>query len=141
MSWAASRSRLIEQHFLDNGIGLRRRDAHLGVSAHLRWRGKVPQEPRHHTHHGNRCHAAQLAGRTRDTDPILCTRSERPLIRDAIEQMVAKHAAAAARSNSALTLTKHISPDTLRHTAAVGSAARRCRPVGDRALARPQQKC
>ena len=53
-----------------------------------------------------------------DTDPIFCTRSGRPLSRDAIEHLVTKHAATAARTSPTLS-TKHVSPHVLRHSAAM----------------------
>jgi integrase/recombinase XerD len=52
------------------------------------------------------------------TDPIFYTRSGRPPSRDAIEHLVTKHAVTAARNTPTL-LTKHVSPHTLRHSAAM----------------------
>lgn len=101
-------------------IGLRRQDAHLGAGQHLRCYGKG----RKHratpltttTAAALRIWLAERAGT--DTDPIFCTRSGRPLSRDAVERPVTKHATTAARTHPAL-LTKHVSPHVLRHSAAM----------------------
>jgi integrase/recombinase XerD len=51
-------------------------------------------------------------------DPLFPTRQGRPLSRDAIELLLAKHAAAAARDRPSLK-SKHVTPHTLRHTNAM----------------------
>lgn len=101
-------------------IGLRRQNAHLGAGAHLRCHGKgCKNRVTPLTAVTVAALRNSLAERAvDDADPIFTTRSGRPLRRDAIEQLVAKHAATAARSNSALA-AKHVSPHTLRHSAAI----------------------
>jgi len=56
--------------------------------------------------------------RGQDSDPLFCSRRGGPLSRDAVERLVTKHAAAAARTCPALQ-AKKISPHVLRHTAAM----------------------
>jgi integrase/recombinase XerD len=52
------------------------------------------------------------------TDPLFCTRRGSPLSRDAVEQLLAKHVAAAASRCPSLQ-SKHVSPHTMRHSAAM----------------------
>jgi integrase/recombinase XerD len=58
------------------------------------------------------------ASRPADTDPLFATRHGTPLSHDAIARLVAKHTATAARSCPTLQ-DKHVTPHTLRHTAAM----------------------
>jgi site-specific recombinase XerD len=125
-TWAGRRDHALLQIATQTGlriselIGLRRQDAHLGAGAHLRCHGKgrknrvTPLTTASVATLGN--WLAERGGA--DTDPIFCTRPGRPLSRDAIEQLVAKHAATAARSNPT-SVAKHVSPHTLRHSAAM----------------------
>lgn len=125
-SWAGRRDHALLQVATQTGlrvselIGLRRQDAHLGAGAHLRCHGKGRK---------NRVTPLTTASVATlrnwlaerggvDIDPIFCTRPGHPLSRDAIEQLVAKHAATAARSNPS-SAAKHVSPHTLRHSAAM----------------------
>ncbi|MCA1678926.1 MAG: site-specific integrase [Actinobacteria bacterium] len=99
---------------------LRVRDTALSTGAHVRCRGKGRKE---------RCTTL-----TRETvavlrqwlkerqgqpdDPLFPTRQGRPLSRDAVELLVAKHAAAAAAACPSLK-TKRVTPHVLRHTNAM----------------------
>ena len=95
-------------------------DIQLGVGAHVSCRGKGRKD---------RCtpltaHTAATlttwhAGRRpAGTDPLFTTRRGTPLSHDAVSQLVAKHTATAARTCPSLQ-TKHVTPHTLRHTAAM----------------------
>jgi site-specific recombinase XerD len=125
-TWAGRRDHTLLQVAVQTGlrvselIGLRRQDAHLGAGPHLRCHGK-----------GRKHRITPLTTTTvatlsiwlaerggADSDPIFCTRSGRPLSRDAVEHLVARHAATAARTTPTLA-SKHVSPHTLRHTAAM----------------------
>jgi site-specific recombinase XerD len=125
-TWTGRRDQTLLQVAAQTGlrvselIGLRCQDAHLGAGPHLRCLGK-----------GRKQRVTPLTTATvvalniwlserggADIEPIFCTRSGRPLSRDAIEHLVAKHAATAARSNLTLA-AKHVSPHTLRHSAAM----------------------
>jgi len=60
-----------------------------------------------------------LAGRgSAGTDPLFATRRGTPLSHDAVSHLIAKHTATAARTCLSLT-AKHVTPHTLRHTAAM----------------------
>jgi integrase/recombinase XerD len=101
-------------------IALRRQDAHLGTGPHLRCLGKGPK---HRVTPMTTTTVAALDSwldeRTGEAcDPIFCTRSGRPLSRDAVEHLVTKHGVTAARTVPTLA-TKHVTPHTLRHTAAM----------------------
>lgn len=125
-TWTGRRDHTLLQVATQTGLrvselnGLRHQDAHLSAGAHLRCHGK-----------GRKNRVTPLTAATvaalrnwlaerggDDADPIFCTRSGHPLSRDAIEHLVTKHAATAARSNPALA-AKHVSPHTLRHSAAM----------------------
>ncbi len=101
-------------------IGLTRDDVHLGPGAHVRCIGK-----------GRKDRLTPISRETVATlrvwmnesggepaDPLFATRQGHPLSRDAIEKLVAKHAALAA-SNTSTLAGKHVTPHTLRHTAAM----------------------
>jgi len=101
-------------------IALRRQDAHLGNGAHLRCLGKGRK---HRVTPMTTTTAATLRTwldeRAGDgNDPIFCSRSGGPLSRDALEHLVTKHTVTATRIAPTLA-TKHVSPHTLRHTAAM----------------------
>jgi integrase len=99
---------------------LRINDAHLGSGAHLRCHGKGRKD---------RCtpltaHTVGVlttwlsAHRCADTDPLFATRRGTPLSHDAVTHLVTKHATVAVRACPSLR-TKHVTPHTLRHTAAM----------------------
>lgn len=101
-------------------IGLRIRDIELGAAAHLRCHGK-----------GRKTRATPLttdAVKTLRTwlteraatgdNPLFATRQGRPLSHDAIQRLVAKHAATAAATCPSLR-DKHVTPHTLRHSTAM----------------------
>jgi integrase/recombinase XerD len=125
-TWAGRRDHALLQVAVQTGlrvselIALRRQDAHLGTGPHLRCLGKGRK------HRVTPMTATTVAalrnwltGRAgADTDPIFCTRSGRPMSRDAIEHLVTKHAVTAARVIPTLA-TKRVSPHTLRHSAAM----------------------
>jgi integrase/recombinase XerD len=125
-TWTGRRDHALLQLAVQTGlrvselIALRCLDAHLGAGPHVRCYGKGRK---HRTTPLTATTVAVLriwlserAGI--DTDPIFCTRSGRPLSRDAIEHLVTKHAATAARTSPTLS-TKHVSPHVLRHSAAM----------------------
>jgi len=56
--------------------------------------------------------------RGRPGDPLFPTRDGRPLSRDAVERLVAKHATAAAATCPSLG-SKNVTPHTLRHSAVI----------------------
>ncbi len=95
-------------------------DTHLGAGPHLRCHGKGRKD---------RCTplTAQTARVLRawikerggqPGDPLFPTRRGTPLSRDAVARLVARHAAAAARSCPSLDGT-HVTPHTLRHSTAM----------------------
>jgi site-specific recombinase XerD len=100
--------------------GLTIGDIHLGTGPHVRCHGK-----------GRKNRAVPLTGHTRQAlqawlaeragtpaDPLFCTRAGSALSRDAVERLVAKHAVAAAQALPPMT-GKHVTPHTLRHSAAM----------------------
>lgn len=100
--------------------GLNCGDAILGTGAHVRCEGK-----------GRRERAVPLTGPTeavlnvwlqerggQTDDPLFPTRTGRRLSRDAVERLVTRHAATAARHHPTLQ-TKHVHPHVLRHTCAM----------------------
>jgi integrase/recombinase XerD len=99
---------------------LTRADVHLGAGAHVRCHGK-----------GRKDRATPLIKQTvatlrvwlaecgeRNQDPLFATSQGRPLSRDAVAKLVAKHAARAATSYPSIA-TKNVTPHTLRHSAAM----------------------
>jgi site-specific recombinase XerD len=101
-------------------ISLRIRDVELDTGAHLRCHGK-----------GRKDRATPLTTATVKTlrtwlaenaassdDPLFTTRQGRPLSHDAVQRLVAKHAATAAATCPSLR-DKHITPHTLRHSTAM----------------------
>jgi integrase/recombinase XerD len=95
-------------------------DLHLGVGAHVYCHGKGRKD---------RCtplttHTTAVisrwvtAYRPTHTDPLFATRRGTPLSHDAVTRLVAKHAATAAGTCPSLH-DKHVTPHTLRHTAAM----------------------
>ncbi|KZM69934.1 tyrosine-type recombinase/integrase [Nocardia terpenica] len=101
-------------------VGLRRRDAHLDTDPHLCCDG-VDHEPRTVPLTATTGAALSLWLAERggaDPDPIFCTRSGEPLGPAAVEQLIARHAATAARTSPTLR-AERVSSHTLRHTAAM----------------------
>jgi len=101
-------------------IGLCIRDVSLATAAHVLARGK-----------GRKQRAVTLRPETvavlrqwlterhgQPDDPLFPTRQGQPLSTDTVEQLVAKHAAAAARTCDSLN-NKHVTPHALRHTNAM----------------------
>lgn len=95
-------------------------DVHLGAGAHVRCRGK-----------GRKDRATPLTRQTvavlriwlaehdgEPSTPLFPTRAGRPLSRDAVERLVAKHATTAV-TNCATIAAKNVTPHTLRHSAAM----------------------
>ena len=100
--------------------GLTLTDVHLGPGAHLRCQGK-----------GRKDRCTPLTGHTTRTlrtwlkehrgqpaDPLFPTRRGTPLSRDAVQRLVAKHAATAAAACPTLA-GKTVTPHTLRHSTAM----------------------
>lgn len=100
--------------------GLTCGDIHLGAGTHVRCHGK-----------GRKDRATPLTSQTakvlrvwlaerngEPSNPLFPTRAGRPLSRDAVEHLVAKHATTAA-SSCATIATKNVTPHTLRHSAAM----------------------
>jgi site-specific recombinase XerD len=100
--------------------GLRRRDVHLGPGAHVRCLGK-----------GRKQRCTPLTGQTiavlqawlrerqgRPEDPLFPTSRGRPLSRDAVAWLLAKHAGTA-RARCPSIAAKTITPHVLRHSAAM----------------------
>jgi integrase/recombinase XerD len=101
-------------------IALRGCDVELGTGAHVRCTGKgrknrsTPLTTA--TVNALRAWLAERGGAI--TDPVFPTRRGGPLSPDAIEQLVGKHAATAAAKCQSMQ-GKHVTPHTLRHTAAM----------------------
>ena len=100
--------------------GLTRDDVHLGAGAHVRCHGKGRKDRAtpltRHTVAVLRVWLAEHTGT--GTDSLFPTRVGRPLSRDAVEKLVAKHATTAAASHPSIA-TKNVTPHTLRHSAAM----------------------
>jgi integrase/recombinase XerD len=101
-------------------IGLRLHDVHLGTGPHLRCHGKGRKDrctPL--TTPTGKVLRAWLAERGgQHGDPLFPTRRGTPLSRDAVQRLVAKHAAAAAVRCPSLQ-HKKVTPHTLRHSTAM----------------------
>jgi site-specific recombinase XerD len=125
-SWLARRDRALLLVAVQTGLrvseltGLTTGDVHLGPGAHVRCHGK-----------GRKDRATPLTRRTTAVlrawlaersggpgDPLFPTRPGHRLSRDAVERLVAKHAAAAAATCPSLS-GKNVTPHTLRHSAAM----------------------
>ena len=124
-SWLARRDHALLLVAVQTGLrvseltGLTASDVHLGAGPHVRCHGK-----------GRKDRATPLTRQTvavlrawlaerrgRPGDPLFPTGDGRPLSRDAVERLVGRHAAAAARC-PAIT-SKNVPPHTLRHSAAM----------------------
>jgi site-specific recombinase XerD len=101
-------------------IGLTRGDIHLGIGAHVRCHGKGRKDRATplttQTTAALRVWLAERGGQ--DQDPLFATSRGHPLSRDAVQKLVAKHAAHAATICPSIA-SKHITPHTLRHSAAM----------------------
>ena len=125
-SWTGRRDRTMLMMAIQTGlrvselIGLRCKDVVLGSGAHVRCMGK-----------GRKKRSTPLRKdvartlkswleerRGLDEDPLFPSMRQGPLSRDAVEHLVAKHVATAARTCPSLE-TKKITPHVLRHTAAM----------------------
>jgi integrase/recombinase XerD len=100
--------------------GLKQRDVHLDAGPHLRCHGKGRKD---------RCTPLTTSTVTilrtwlaerggHDTDPLFPTSRGSPLSRDAVQRLVARHAATAATACPSLN-EKNVTPHTLRHTTAM----------------------
>jgi integrase/recombinase XerD len=100
--------------------GLRRADVHLGAGPYIRCTGKGRKERitplTAATTAVLRAWLREQAGDP--ASPLFPGPRGRPLTRSAVEHMVTRHAAAAAARSPSLA-AKHVSPHTLRHTAAM----------------------
>ena len=100
--------------------GLAVADIRLSAGPHVRCHGKgrknraVPLTG--HTRQSMKAWLAERAGR--DPDPAFPGRTGNPLSRNAVERLVAKHAKAAAAACPSM-VGKHVTPHTLRHSAAM----------------------
>lgn len=125
-AWLGRRDHTLLQVAIHTGlragelIGLHIRDIELGAGAHLRCHGK-----------GRKDRATPLTTATvttlrtwlaeraaSDDDPLFATRQGKPLSHDAVQRLVAKHAATAAVACPSLR-DKHVTPHTLRHSTAM----------------------
>src|SRR5262249_32762395 len=101
-------------------IALRGCDVELGTGAHVRCTGKGRKNRSTPlttiTVSALRTWMAERGGAT--NDPVSPPRRGGPLSPDAVEQLVARHAATAA-ANCPSMQGKHVTPHTLRHTAAM----------------------
>ena len=101
--------------------GLKRQDIHLGTGPHVRCHGK-----------GRKDRATPLTTQTvkvmrtwlaelspDPAGPLFPTQPGGPLSRDAVERLVARHAAATAAAACPSIKEKHVTPHTLRHSAAM----------------------
>jgi site-specific recombinase XerD len=128
-SWLARRDRALLLLAVQTGLrvseltGLTAGDIHLGPGAHVRCHGK-----------GRKDRATPLTRQTVTVlrgwlaergggpgDPLFPARAGHRLSRDAVERLVAKHAAAAATTCSSLR-SKNVTPHTLRHSAVISPA-------------------
>ena len=125
-SWHGRRDRALLLLAVQTGLrvseltGLARHDIHLGAGPHVRCHGK-----------GRKDRATPLTARTVKVmrtwtaelgpgpdGPLFPTQSGHRMSRDAVEKLVARHAAAAAGSCPSVK-EKNVTPHTLRHTAAM----------------------
>ena len=102
--------------------GLTIDDLHLGTGAHVYCQGKGRKDrctPL--TTHTKRIIASWLDERrpAAGVAPLFCTRTGRRLSHDAVERLIKKHAAVAAKESCASLQLKKVTPHTLRHTAAM----------------------
>jgi site-specific recombinase XerD len=125
-SWAGRRDYALLLLALDTGlrvselVGLRCQDVHLGTGAHVRCFGKGRKERatpiRSQTVTVLRAWLKERRGHSED--PLFPTNRRGPLSRDAVEHLLAKYSAAAAKTCPSLR-NKKLAPHALRHTCAV----------------------
>ena len=104
---------------------------HLGAGAHVRCHGKGRKDritPLTATP-SQCCGPGSPNAPATATDPLFPTRAGRPLSRDAVEKLVAKHAATAAASRPSIA-AKNVTPHTLRHTYVISPGLNLVRDVG-----------
>jgi integrase/recombinase XerD len=125
-SWHGRRDRALLLLAVQTGLrvseltGLNRQDIHLGAGSHVRCHGK-----------GRKDRATPLTSRTvkvmrtwlaeldpGPAGPLFPTQPGGRLSRDAVERLVARHAATAAQACPSIG-DKHVTPHTLRHSAAM----------------------
>ena len=125
-SWLGRRDRALLALMIQTGVrvselvGLHIRDAHLGTGRHIKVLGK-----------GRKKRATPLSAEVATLlsqwiterggspdDPLFPTRQGRPLSRHTVGLLLGKHTEIAATHCPSLT-TKHVTPHTLRHTAAM----------------------
>ena len=124
--WVGRRDYALVLLALDTGlrvselVGLRCQDVHLGTGAHVRCFGKGRKERatpvRPETVAVLRAWLKERRGRPED--PLFPTNRLGPLSRDAVEHLLAKYSATAAKSCPSLH-DKKLAPHALRHTCAV----------------------
>jgi integrase/recombinase XerD len=125
-SWLARRDHALLLVAVQTGLrvseltGLTTGDVHLGPGPHVRCHGKGRKDRAtpltRQTITVLRAWLAERGGRP--GDPLFPTRAGRRLSRDAVERLVARHAAAAATRCPSLA-GKNVTPHTLRHSAAM----------------------
>ena len=105
-------------------------DVHLGTGPHAYCRGKGRKDRATPlTAHTAEVLAAWLAEQHADTtSPLFATQAGTALSRDAVEHLVTRHAATAARTCPTLQ-AKKITPHTLRHTTVICTASEPVRDV------------
>ena len=119
--------------------GTKIRDIHLGRGPHACCHGKGRKDRitplTSHTVTAIRAWLTERRGAP--DDPLFPSRRGTPLSADAIERLVAKHAATAAATCPSLQ-AKKITPHTLRHSAAMAQVRKRDRHRHDCPMARPR---
>jgi integrase/recombinase XerD len=127
ITWLGRRDHLLLLLAVQTGLrvseitSLRVEDLSLGVGPHVRCRGKGRKE---------RCtpltqsavvllRAWVAENRMNPSDVVFSSQRRASLSRDAVERLVAKHAAVAARHCPSL-VRKHVTPHVLRHSTAIG---------------------
>jgi integrase/recombinase XerD len=125
-SWLARRDHALLLTAVQTGLrvseltGLTAGDVHLGPGPHVRCHGKGRKDRTTPlTRQTTAVLRAWLTERGGSPgDPLFPARTGQPLSRDAVERLVARHAAAAAATCPSLT-GKNVTPHTLRHSAAM----------------------
>jgi integrase/recombinase XerD len=143
-TWIGRRDRTLLAVAIQTGlraselIGLRREDVVLGSGAHVRCEGKGRKQ--RCTPLGRDTAAVLESWLRRDlhaqSDRVFPSMRRRPLSRDAIEELVARHAQRAQHDCPSLK-QKTVTPHVLRHSAAMALRAHGGRPIRDRAVAGP----
>jgi integrase/recombinase XerD len=125
-TWIGRRDRLLMEVAVDTGlrvselVGLRRGDVQLGTGAHVRCHGKGRKERctplRQQVAKKLESWLGENAGA--DDEPLFPTIRGRPMSRDAVAYLLAKHTQTASEQCPSLK-AKRVTPHGLRHTAAV----------------------